>query len=178
MRLAQAGFAFAAVVSATLTFIGERDSIAPAARAAAPAATKHVLVRLFNNGSDCDHQVVQDEDPIKLDVSNMDIVHWRIVNDCTVRPRQPILLCVYRKTDHTLYDPFNRCNPHDIGQVFPVASGQQAVTNCVGRQDGLYDKQVLTGSDITGTHCPPTPIPERESKPGKRAHIVDIAIEP
>ena len=201
MRFDSRGLALGWAASAALTIACNGDGTArsgeagaggpasPAASASALAtvsgagpggggeAIKRVLVRIYKKGTECDHEVTPSEKPIRLK-ANVDLLQWVIVNECDLEEFQPILLCVYKKDD-TYYNPFNRCNPEDINAVFRVNKNQKKLTTCVGRDpdpDG-YRKQVLTGSEISGLKCPPSPIPERRAD-GVLAHIVDIAIEP
>ena len=161
------GSAFAAVLMVSLMSEGR-----PLAAGAAKDRDRGFSI--FDHKGVCGHE--GDDSKATLDVSDEDNLIWWIANSC--KTDQEVRLCVYKKADRRLFNPFRKCSPgkRDIDTVFKVNSRREVEVNCKGAQPGAYLKLIEVGTTISGAHCP-DPLPSLPTD-DPRTHVLDIEIVP
>ena len=127
---------------------------------------------IFDHKGACEH--AGDDTKATLDISDEDNLIWWIANSCKIA--QEVRLCVYKKEDGSLYNPFRKCSPasRDVDTVFKVDSRTDVEVTCKGTQKGMFLKMIEVDTKISGAHCP-DPIPSPRTS---RTHVLDVEILP
>ena len=125
-----------------------------------PLKTDEVLVKIFNQGAGCGHDVIPPMTKPKLK-KNHDDLGWDITNTCSLD--QKVLLCAYDTGNaDNLFNPFHPCKNRptirDVEKTFTVArNGGRARLDCTGRDVGDYLKVILVGREVPISGCPASP---------------------
>lgn len=125
-----------------------------------PLKANEVVVKIFDQGAGCGHDVIPPMTKPKLK-KNHDDLGWDITNTC--RLDQKVLLCAYDNGNaEKLFNPFHPCKNRptvrDVEKTFTVArNGGRARLDCTGRDVGDYLKVVLVGREVPTAGCPASP---------------------